>query len=92
MSDPKPLPNLMTTGVMTPTPPVCPLLIDSKVACALLNLCARRLWSLTNCKAIPSRKIGRSVRYSPLELEAWILCGCPTKAGAGARVRKEMRS
>lgn len=65
-----------------------PLLIDAKAAQALLCMGERRLWVLTNCKAIPSRKIGKSVRYSPSELAAWVAAGCPTEAGAGERVRK----
>ena len=69
-----------------------PALIDSKSACKMLCIGSRRLWVLTNCNAIPSRKIGRSVRYSPAELNAWIAFGCPTNAGTGDRVRKEMAS
>lgn len=72
-----------------PTPTrAAPLLVDSRAACALLSMGERRLWQLTNCNAIPHRKIGRSVRYSPAELEAWIAGGCPTEPGAAARVRK----
>lgn len=75
-----------TMNASTPAP--APLLIDAKAACALLSMGERRLWVLTNCRAIPSRKIGRSVRYSPAELAAWIACGCPTEPGAADRVRK----
>lgn len=60
-----------------------PLMIDSRAASVMLGMGARRLWSLTNCGAIPSRKIGRSVRYVPSELRAWIAAGCPTETGAG---------
>ena len=67
------------------------LLIDAKQAAAMLSLGARRLWSLTNCRAIPSRKIGRSVRYVPAELHAWVDCGCPTEPGAADRIRAAMR-
>lgn len=65
-----------------------PLLIDQKAAQALLAMGERRLWELTNCGAIPSYKIGKSRRYSPLELAGWIACGCPTESGAGERVRQ----
>lgn len=68
------------------------LLIDSRAACAMLSVRPRRLWTLTNRNAIPSRKIGASVRYSPAELSMWISIGCPTEAGAGARVRKAVQS
>ena len=64
------------------------LLVDVKKACALLSICERRLWSLTNCNAIPHYRIGKSVRYSPAELVAWVESGCPTDAGAADRVRK----
>lgn len=72
----------------TPGAPPLPLLIDAKAACELLSMGKRRLWSLTSCRAIPSYKIGKSVRYSPPELAAWVGSGCPTEAGAGDDVRK----
>lgn len=71
--------------------PTAPLLINSKDACVILGISPRKLWSLTNCNAIPSRKIGVMVRYSPAELAAWCECGCPTNAGAGDQVRKAVR-
>lgn len=67
------------------------LLIDRKATARLLSLGDRTLWSLTRCGAIPARKIGRSVRYSPDELQAWIRLGCPTKPGSAESVRKGMR-
>ncbi len=77
-----------------PTPPTAtaPLLINAKAACIILCLGERRLWELSNCRAIPSFKIGKSRRYCPDELRAWIRLGCPTEAGAGDRVRKAVRS
>lgn len=65
-----------------------PLLIDAKAAAAMLALGARTLWTYTNCRAIPSRKIGRAVRYCPAELRAWVDAGCPTEPGAAERVRR----
>lgn len=79
----------MANDTNTPTPP--PLLIDAKAASSLLSMGERRLWVLTNCRAIPSFKIGKSRRYSPDELRAWIRAGCPTEAGASDRVRKAAR-
>tara|TARA_E500000318_G_C3555800_1_gene211029 strand:+ start:1560 stop:1832 length:273 start_codon:yes stop_codon:yes gene_type:complete len=67
------------------------LLIDAKDAAAMLAIGARTLWTYTNCNAIPSRKIGRAVRYCPDELRAWIGAGCPTSPGSADRVRKEAR-
>lgn len=68
-----------------------PLLIGAKSAAAELAIGARTLWTYTNCNAIPSRKIGRAVRYCPDELRAWIAAGCPTAPGSADRVRKEVR-
>ena len=68
-----------------------PLLIDAKAACILLTMGERTLWSLSNRRAIPSYKVGKSRRYSPDELRAWIVAGCPTEGGAGDRVRKAVR-
>lgn len=56
-----------------------PLLVDSREAARLLAISPRSLWSLTACGAIPSRRIGRSVRYSPADLSDWIDRGCPTE-------------
>ena len=72
------------------TPGAAPILINSKAACKFLSLSPRRLWTLTNNGAIPSRKIGRSVRYVPAELAAWVAAGCPCKAGAAARIIADM--
>ena len=66
------------------------LLLDRKAVCVCLSIGQRRLWELTNCNAIPSRRIGRSVRYEPSELRAWVAMGCPTEPGAGRRVRAEV--
>lgn len=83
----------MPSDTNTPATPTAPasLLIDTKAACVLLAMGERRLWVLSNCRAIPSHKIGKSRRYCPDELRAWIRAGCPTRAGAADCVRKEMR-
>ena len=72
-------------------PGAVPLMIDAKAARKAVCLGERRLWELTNCRAIPSRKIGKSVRYVPAELAAWVACGRPTEPGAADRVRKAVR-
>jgi len=64
------------------------LLVSVPQACNLLAMGRRRLWELSNCNAIPSRKIGKSRRYCPDELRAWVQAGCPTGADAGTRIRK----
>jgi predicted DNA-binding transcriptional regulator AlpA len=75
----------------TPTTPAPALLIAAKATCTTLSIGERRLWELTNCGAIPSFKIGKSRRYCPDELRAWIRAGCPTEPGAGDRVRKAVK-
>lgn len=67
------------------------LLLSAPSACKALSIGKRRLWSLSICNAIPSIKLGRSRRYCPRELAAWVAAGCPTEAGAADRVRKGMR-
>ncbi len=76
-----------TTGIQKHTP----LLIDAKAAALILACGTRTLWTMTKCNAIPSRRIGRSVRYCPDELRAWIAADCPTEPGAAVRVRAAMR-
>lgn len=64
------------------------LLIGSPEAARRLGIGTRTLWALTKCNAIPSHRIGRSVRYALAEIEAWVTAGCPTDPGSAARVRK----
>ncbi len=75
----------------TPPPTSGPMLIDARAACAMLAIGEKRLWTLTNARAIPHRRIGRSVRYSPVELARWIDAGCPTTPGAGEELREVAR-
>lgn len=74
---------------ITPTPAA--LLVDARAACVMLALGSRRLWLLTNRRAIPCYRVGRSVRYAPAELARWVASGCPTDAGAADRLRKGAR-
>jgi excisionase family DNA binding protein len=76
-----------------PTPQGVPpvslrLLVESKAVCEALSISRRKLGDLTRVEAIPSHRIGRSVRYAPTELQAWIDAGCPTDPGAADRIRK----
>ena len=66
------------------------LLVNAEEASRLLCIGRRRLWTLTNLGAIPCRRIGKSVRYVPEELRAWIDLGCPSSAGAGDEVRSSL--
>ena len=78
-------------GGETDTPQNTALLIDATTAAGRLRIGKRKLWSLTNSRAIPSRRIGRAVRYCPRELAAWIELDCPTEPGSADRVRKAVR-
>ncbi len=65
-----------------------PYLVDAKEACKLLCMVQSLRGPMTNCNAIPSRKIGRSVRYSPDELRAWIEADCPTDPDSADYIRE----
>ena len=49
-----------------------PLLLDAPAAARALSIGGRKLWELTNCRDIPSVRIGRRVLYDPEDLRAWI--------------------
>jgi excisionase family DNA binding protein len=52
--------------------PAMALLLKSRDAALALAISERKLWELTKKKEIPTVRIGRAVRYSPVDLEAWI--------------------
>ena len=66
-----------------------PLLIKARAAAERLAISERKLWSLTNCGAIPSRRVGRLVRYVPDELDRWVANGCPLKGSQRPLPRRE---
>jgi excisionase family DNA binding protein len=47
-------------------------LMTAKQAAAMLAISARSLWSMTNARAIPCVRLGRSVRYRRGALVDWI--------------------
>ena len=47
-------------------------LVKTKPAAEYLSISTRKLWELTNCGEIPHVRIGRSVRYRPEDLDAYI--------------------
>ncbi|MBX3322572.1 MAG: helix-turn-helix domain-containing protein [Phycisphaeraceae bacterium] len=63
------------------------ILVKPKYIEDALSMCSRTVWALTRCGAIPSYRVGRSIRYSPDEVQAWVRAGCPTEPGSGAKVR-----
>jgi len=77
-----------STGGTNEHPEHTAMLADSKAIAALLSLSPRKLWALTKCNAIPSRRIDRSVRYDLTEVRAWVAAGCPTDPNAAERVRR----
>ena len=48
------------------------LLWTSRESAAALSVSERTLWKLTNEGDIPCVRIGRSVRYDPADIRAWI--------------------
>ena len=49
-----------------------PLLIDSRDAARLLCVSESTLARLVRASGLPSVQIGRSVRFDPVDLRAWI--------------------
>ena len=56
----------------TPKQALTPLLISGREAAKLLSVCERTLFMLTKAGEIPAVRIGRAVRYSVRDLEAWV--------------------
>ena len=52
--------------------PAVRLLLTPNEAARALSVSPRTLWSLTHDGKIPFVRIGRLVRYSPGDLQAWI--------------------
>ena len=49
-----------------------PLLLTEREAAKALAVSPRKLWDLRTRGAIPCVRFGRSVRYDPADLQAWI--------------------
>lgn len=64
------------------------LLLTAKCAAKALSISERKLWSLTNCGDVPSVRIGRSVRYDPLDLREWISRNKTGRVDRNGRQRK----
>lgn len=47
-------------------------LLTARQAAAALSISERTLWGLTHRGDIPCVRIGRSVRYDPDDLKAWV--------------------
>ena len=48
------------------------MLLTVRQAAEALQISERKLWSMTASGEIPRVRIGRSVRYDPTDLQAWI--------------------
>jgi predicted DNA-binding transcriptional regulator AlpA len=48
------------------------LLLKSRDAARAMSISERKLWSLTTSGEVRCVRIGRSVRYDPRDLRAWI--------------------
>ena len=57
---------------MNNTPFVQKLLLSTREAAQTLSISPRKLWSMTNSGEIPCIRFGKSVRYDPIDLKAWI--------------------
>lgn len=55
-----------------PLRPTLEALVDAREAARLLSISTRKLWELTNRSIIPHLRIGRSIRYDPIDLRSWI--------------------
>lgn len=49
-----------------------PLLLTEREAAKALAVSPRKLWGLRTAGEIPCVRFGRSVRYDPVDLQAWI--------------------
>ncbi len=49
-----------------------PMLLMGREAAKILSISERTLFTLTKAGEIPAVRIGRSVRYDPFDLGAWI--------------------
>ncbi|UCD51439.1 MAG: helix-turn-helix domain-containing protein [Phycisphaerales bacterium] len=49
-----------------------PLLLTARQTARLLSISERSLYSLTKAGDLPAVRIGRSVRYDPADIRAWI--------------------
>ncbi len=56
----------------TASNPLTKLLLKPGDAAAALSISPRKLWAMTNASEIPCVRFGKSVRYDPADLRAWI--------------------
>jgi excisionase family DNA binding protein len=59
-----------------------PMLLTSRQAAKCLNISERTLWSRTKAGDIQAVRFGRSVRYDPADLRAWINSAKKSQTGS----------
>ncbi|MCL5280495.1 MAG: helix-turn-helix domain-containing protein [Planctomycetes bacterium] len=59
-----------------------PLLLTVRQAAKTLSISERTLFTLTQDGDIPAVRFGRSVRYDPVDLRAWINSAKKSQAGS----------
>lgn len=64
--------SVMGTSPGEPAGKTDRLLLRAREAAETLGIGSRTLWVMTKCGEIPSVRIGKSVRYSPIQLQEWI--------------------
>jgi excisionase family DNA binding protein len=62
---------VITSCAAAAAPATEALLVDAREAARLLGLSARTIWSLTQRRELPCRRIGRRVLYSRAALAAY---------------------
>lgn len=56
------------------------LLIDTREAAKLLQVCEKTVWTMYTTGKMPAPiRIGRAVRWGYEELRAWVAAGCPSQ-------------
>ena len=62
----------MNRVLPTANGPKVKLLLKPSDAAEALSISPRKLWAMTNAGEIPCVRFGKSVRYDPADLRAWI--------------------
>ena len=69
----------MTEAVLSPATDSPATLFDVEQVASILNCSPRHVYRLADAGAMPRpRHLGALVRWSRLEIEAWVKAGCPS--------------
>jgi excisionase family DNA binding protein len=63
------------------------LLVDQREAARLLSLSTRTVYLMSKDGRLPCLRIGRSVRYSPVDLAAWIAANSSARPAGTAEAK-----